>query len=506
MRTLETLVLLANLLALTGLVAPLPRAIGWMRHTAPVALLVAGAQIVAEGPRWQMIPAYALTGMFFLRWLWREAATRHIEHGRTQKRIHRLAVGAIAGFGAFAMVASIALPNVFPVFRFPHPTGPYAIGTMTYHWTDVARLEAFGTQPQRPRELMVQVWYPAAANPSARRAPYMPDANAVTSALAQIHHIPAFVFGHFKYVTTNSMASASALVANTQANYPVLLFLEGVTGFRQMNTFQVEALVSHGYIVAALDQPGSAAAVVFPDGRRLLGMTRTQVNASIDSSYMPDPSAPRLIGRAPTGVSLIRYFAQDAVFVLDQLAVLNQSDPNGILAGKLNLRQVGAFGVSLGGIVVAEACHLEPRLKACLMMDAPMPIDVVTSGLQQPSMWITRAADGMRLERQQAGGWSEKEIQAHQSTMRAVYQSLPGAGYFVQVPGMFHSNFTDVPNWSPWVTQMHLTGPIDGQRAHDIVNAWSLAFFNRHLSDNKQGQLDVPTARYPEVHFESRQP
>ena len=57
----------------------------------------------------------------------------------------------------------------------------------------------------------------------------MPDANAVTSALAQIHHIPAFVFGHFKYVTTNSMASASALVANTQANYPVLLFLGGLS-------------------------------------------------------------------------------------------------------------------------------------------------------------------------------------------------------------------------------------------------------------------------------------
>ena len=55
MRPVETLVLLANLLAFTGLVAPLPRAIGWMRHTAAVGLLVAGAQIVAKGPRWQVI-------------------------------------------------------------------------------------------------------------------------------------------------------------------------------------------------------------------------------------------------------------------------------------------------------------------------------------------------------------------------------------------------------------------------------------------------------------------
>ena len=126
----------------------------------------------------------------------------------------------------------------------------------------------------------------------------------------------------------------------------------------------------------------------------------------------------------------IRYFAQDAVFVLDQLEVLNRTDPNGIFGGKLNLRRAGAFGVSLGGIVAAQACHLAPRLKACLMMDAPMPVDVVNSGLQQPSMWITRDCAGMRLERQRAGGWSEKEIRAHQASMRAVYQSLPGAGYF----------------------------------------------------------------------------
>ena len=28
--------------------------------------------------------------------------------------------------------------------------------------------------------------------------------------------------------------------------------------------------------------------------------------------------------------------------------------------------------------------------------------------------------------------------------MRAVYNGLSGPGYFVRVPGMFHSNFTDI--------------------------------------------------------------
>jgi hypothetical protein len=88
----------------------------------------------------------------------------------------------------------------------------------------------------------------------------------------------------------------------------------------------------------------------------------------------------------------------------------------------------------------------------------------------------------MRLERQRAGGWPEAEIEAHQTTMRAVYESLPGAGYFVQVPGMFHSHFTDIPSWSTLASRLGLTGPIDGQRAHSIVNTYGSAFFNRHLS------------------------
>ena len=82
--------------------------------------------------------------------------------------------------------------------------------------------------------------------------------------------MPEFTFGHFKYITTNAIPSAP--VADNEPSYPVLIFLEGAIGFRQMNTFQVEALVSHGYIVAAIDQPYAAAEVVFPDGSQAAGV------------------------------------------------------------------------------------------------------------------------------------------------------------------------------------------------------------------------------------------
>ncbi|MGZ8403426.1 MAG: hypothetical protein ACXWVR_09205 [Rhodoplanes sp.] len=152
-------------------------------------------------------------------------------------------------------------------------------------------------------------------------------------------------------------------------------------------------------------------------------------------------------------------------------------------------------------MVGSEACRLEPRLRACLVMDAPMPADVVRTGLLQPTMWITRDAETMRQER-----WSQADIDQHQNTMRAAFESLPGDGYFVQVPGMFHLNLTDLPHWSRLASQLGVTGPIDGERAHRIINAYSLAFFDRHLKGRPAALLAGPAKQYPEVIFATRRP
>ncbi len=400
---------------------------------------------------------------------------------------------------------------IAPVFHFPPPTGSYAIGTLTYHWIDTARSEAFAVDSSARRELMVQIWYPAQAKVSGPRAAYLPDAAAVTAAFARIQHKPAFVFGHLQYVTTHAMPAAPA--ASELPSFPVLLFLEGATGFRQMNTYQVEHLVSHGYIVVAIDQPGAAAAVVFPDGHQVTGLDLPGFQATVGPSYLPrGPGSPPTgipipPGLALQGGSIITYLAQDVVFTLDQLAALNRADPNRILTGKLDLQSVGAFGISLGGIVVGESCRRELRLRACLMMDAPMSTDVVHAGLRQPSMWITRDADSMRLERRRAGGWPEAEIEAHLKSMRAVYEGLSGAGYFVSVPGMFHSNFTDIASWTPMASRIGVAGPIDPGRAHDIVNGYSQAFFDCHLLGRPYKPIGQGfPGPYPEARLESRRP
>jgi hypothetical protein len=335
MRPIEILLSLANLLAFLVLAVPRLRAVPWLRHLAPIALPIAGAQVLLEGPRWQMVPAYALAGLYFLVWLLQNIAPVGGPAGQT--RTNRLAAGGLAfGLGVLGLAISVALPMVLPVFRFPHPSGPYKIGTLTYHWVDADRPEVFTADPGDRRELMVQIWYPAEEDPSSPRAPYIQDADAVMSAFARLFDLPGFLLGNVKQLTPNAIPSApvAAPMADDEPGYPVLIYLEGQGGFRQMNTFQVEALVSHGYVVIAIDQPYTAANVVFPDGRQADGLPVERTKPLASQSYLPAERAPTLNGRT-FQEGIIPYLAQDVSFALDRLAVLNQADPNGILTRRL---------------------------------------------------------------------------------------------------------------------------------------------------------------------------
>lgn len=493
MRFFEIMLVLVNIMAFCTLTVKQLHTIRWLGYAALAALLIAAMQVVVEGFRWQMVPAYALAAIFLV--------IRLLGIGTGGSlHVNRVVSFLGAGSGIIAIVISIVLPAVLPVFSFPRPTGPYGIGTTTYHWVDMSRPELFTADPGDHRELMAQVWYPAKKEPSMRRAPYIQDADVLAPAIGRLLHMPEFVFSHLKYVTTNAVASAPA--ADDKPDYPVLLYLTGIYGFRSANTFQIEELVSHGYIVIGLDQPGIDPMARFPDGRQIPGLSRDEIVPLNMQSVEPQPKAPTLFGQ-PMPEGTIPYFAQDASFALDQLEALNNSDPNRILTGRLDLGHIGTFGVSMGGMDAAMASLKDSRLKACLIADVYIPAEVVAKGLKQPTMFLTRNADTMRLEHDRNGTWEEKDITLTIDTMRKVYENLPGDGYYVQIPGIFHISFTDVPYWSPLMPQIGWTGPINAQRGFDIINAYSLAFFDKELKGQSSPLLEGPSQQYPEVDFES---
>ena len=97
---------------------------------------------------------------------------------------------------------------------------------------------------------------------------------------ARVLGLPPFVFSHFADVRTHAVEGRVPV----GGRHPVLVFLTGLYGYRQSNTFQVEELVSHGYVVVGLDQPGAAAAVRPPGGRQVDPPPRDDIQALIEQS------------------------------------------------------------------------------------------------------------------------------------------------------------------------------------------------------------------------------
>src|SRR5215475_12638094 len=132
----------------------------------------------------------------------------------------------------------------------PATTGPFAVGKTTVHWMDESRVEPLSPNHE-PRELMVDIWYPAEPS-SAAPANYL-DAAGYERAVG------ADGFQNFFRDASETLrqgvkthAFASAPYARSAEQSPVLIFSPGGGMVREVYTAQLEDLASHGYVIAAV--------------------------------------------------------------------------------------------------------------------------------------------------------------------------------------------------------------------------------------------------------------
>jgi dienelactone hydrolase len=364
----------------------------------------------------------------------------------------------------------------------PAPTGPYAVGRVEYDWVDETRPESLRNGANTKRELAVWIWYPAAVSPTSQpAAEYLPEKWRMAREQGQ-GSFARFFMQNLGSVKVHAIADAP--VAATHPAYPVLIFEPGLGPIATDYTTLAEDLASHGYMVVACTPTYSASVVVFPDGRIAWGTREGSVpdNASVEASN-------EILNR------LIHVWAADDVFVLNQLEKLNQTDPSGKFAGRLDLQSVGVFGHSFGGCTAAQACRLDSRFKAGVDIDGYPRGDVIQAGLSQPFMFI----------------WSDHQVppdaeglQANRNT-RAIYDKLNHGGYQITVHGARHFNFTDNGVfYSPFLKMEQALGPMDGPRILMITTDYLRAFFDRYLKGYGEPLLGGPASKYPEAQFESR--
>lgn len=90
--------------------------------------------------------------------------------------------------------------------------------------------------------------------------------------------------------------------------------------------------------------------------------------------------------------------------------------------------------------------------------------------------------------------------------MRTNLRAIENAAYGITVRGTTHFDFTDLFLYSPVLKFTQAFGPIDGYRMVNIINGYTLAFFDEYLKGEMSPLLDGPSSDYPEVTIEIRNP
>ncbi len=469
MRPLEILIpILLAIFAIWPLGGTRPRFINALPALALALTLV---HLFVEGARWQMYPLYVFTIILFLISL---PLFLHAGQPVASRAVGWSLIPLILTL--LLLAVSTAVPALLPVPQVAAPSGPHAVGTVTFVLTDESRKELYSGKDE-PRKYMIELWYPA-VRPGAnlQPAPWMPNAEIVAPAIADYIKLPHFFLNHL----TLAKSSAYENIPSNRSDgpYPVLVFSHGWNGFRQQSTFLMQELASHGYVVVALEHPYGSRLTVFPDGTIVPNNPAALPKGKPDAEY---EAAARI---------LVNQWAGDIGYALDFLKNLNENDPNGQFTHLMDLEKVGVFGHSTGGGATIQFCGTDARCKVGLTLDAftrPISLEVLDSGTKQPFFYMFSEL------------WP---FQRNTELFNRYYSHVDPSNHVVTILGADHYDFSDLPALSPLAPQLGLKGPINGERVQKIINTYVLAFFDQQFRGIPSTLFNGPQSEFPDVRYD----
>lgn len=323
----------------------------------------------------------------------------------------------------------------------PTPTGPYGIGRVGFDWTDEKRRDH--ANPDHPRELMVYFWYPAVPSALPAHGDYLPGA-AQMDARPDVKKRMQNEFGsRWPLIVSGAIYSHAverAPAAASSKKFPLVVFSHGAGSTIFHYTWLLEDLVSHGYIVAAIQHPGTALMVSFPDGRFVpFHQDSPPANAS------PDERMQAMMANISAGIT---EGAGDVRFVLDRVTEITKAGGQPFpFKDQIDIAQIAAMGHSAGAEFAARACELDARIKACVDLDGAMPpvsalpVYPDRAQMKQPLLFL----EAYHPATQMAGNPAQQ-----QTFLREKEEQLgacPAGSYDVilESPGIAHPSFSDIP-------------------------------------------------------------
>jgi len=344
---------------------------------------------------------------------------------------------------------------------------------------------------------MVYIWYPAQRNRERTFGVYVPRAEQIDKSpeghqqmIREFESVwPLVVSG-----AITSHALEAAPIASRPSKFPLILFLHGVGGSIFEYSSLIEELVSHGYVIAAVEDTYLAAAVAFADGRVMPHRLFPVTAGASPEERQKQMTAPE--GPERTSV--------DLRFVLDKVSELNGTHGKSALAGRLDLARVAAMGHSAGGLAAIRACQLEPRFRACVSLDGVANPEGAwlnyadASCPDRPFLLLEPYRTPPTDERLARMGETRAQFDEYLARKQSQLKSCRADSYdaVVRATGMVHDSFGDGPLLSSANSSANSQVALHNL---GLIEATTLAFLDKYLMGRSRELFNRSNASLPEV-------
>ncbi|KAI0595595.1 hypothetical protein F4775DRAFT_604971 [Biscogniauxia sp. FL1348] len=361
----------------------------------------------------------------------------------------------------------------------PPLTGPHPIGLTHIELVDPPSR----TNPHASaRALMLSVYYPITTPPNPNPNPTIPFPPPLAPQFGPLTapHIDTLLSlppGTSARLTTRAHLNAPLFPSPSQNESAVLLFSPGFGLARGLYSALLSSLAARGWLVVALDHPGDAAAVEYPDGTVALPQAGWPLGAAAREQALGarvrDLGA---AGRWVRGGGLERLGGPQCV-------VVAWGRGGGGGGGRTRL---GVFGHSFGGAAAVQMLEEgeEVPVVAAADLDGYLYGPVVQRGTRKPVLVLGFPEHCATDDPDATPGWP----------------ALRGWRRDFTVAGAVHESFSDYPVLADLLGG-EAVGTVRGTRMVQIMETYVDAFFGKFLLgvDDDEGLMGGNCSAFPEL-------
>lgn len=329
------------------------------------------------------------------------------------------------------------------------PDGRFRVGHVMMDWTDNSRREPATSDPSDLRQVPIQIWYPARDDVGGKHAAYRPRIEAFRAA-----------WGDETVDFMNAVRTSWIEAADISEGGPycVFIFSHGWGARSSSHGTFLSNLASHGYIVIGLNHPYMGK----------VALSNGEITEPIDSQF-------------PNQEYANRFYADDVIFVLDQLSGLNKKVSDGRFTGAIDMDRIAAGGHSSGFPAVSGAAARDNRIRGLISFDSGVPKIVRQEGLDVPIL-LFRADSASYTDLFFRGKYVHPKGTIYDVNFFRVHR---GDFYDLVISGTTHSSVYDEYLFAEDNEERELS-----KRNHKIIGRYAVAFLDKILKETDSSLPD----------------